>query len=175
MKTEHKNISRIVALSLLVLLAAVSRILPHPQNFTPLIAIAFFGGASFRSKHLAVIIPLAAMLVSDAVIGFHALMPVVYAFFIITTLAARKFQTEKSFKNITQFSVLSSVCFFIATNFAVWVSSGMYEMSVSGLGTCFAAAIPFFQNTLAGTLLYSYTLFYGFSFLEKRVPQMQAA
>jgi hypothetical protein len=70
-------------------------------------------------------------------------------------------------------AVASSVLFFLITNFGTWTLSGMYPMTASGLAACYVAAIPFFQNTIAGDLFYSGLLFGGFALLERAVPALR--
>jgi hypothetical protein len=68
-------------------------------------------------------------------------------------------------KNVLRASLLSSVIFYIVTNFGVWLTSGMYEMSVLGLIKCYVLAIPFFRNTLAGDLFYVVMMFGGYEMM----------
>ncbi len=171
--TKETNKLRWIILTGCIILAALSRLLPHPLNFTPLIAIALFGGAFFSDKRIAMLVPLAALLLSDYFLGFYSMMPVIYGTFAVIVLAGYKLQNNRSFSRITGFALGGSVFFFIVTNFAVWAMGTMYEMNLAGLGTCYIAAIPFFKNTLASSLLYSYGLFYGFSYAEKLAPALR--
>lgn len=144
----------------IVVVAALSRLIPHPPNFTVIGSLALFGGACFEVASAAYLIPLAAMLLSDAVIGFHRGMPVVYLCFLLTTLLGRRMQGDRSVGMITRMSFLSAVMFYLITNFGVWAGgSHLYPHTAQGLVMCYAAAIPFFGNTLAGTMIYSLGLF----------------
>lgn len=139
--------------------AALTRLMPHPPNFTAIGALALFGGACFKNPLAAYLVPLAAMLLSDAVIGFHRGMPVIYLCFLLTTLLGRRMRGGRSIGMVARMSLLSSVMFFVISNFAVWAGGTMYPHTAEGLVLCYAAAIPFFGNTLAGTMIYSAALF----------------
>ena len=69
----------------------------------------------------------------------------------------------------------SSVLFFVLTNLGVWATSGLYPRTMIGLVTCYAAALPFFRNTLAGDAIYALTLFGGFALLERSIPRLRDA
>jgi len=148
---------------ILIIGAAFARIMPHLPNFTPIAATALFGGV-YLNKRYAIIIPLAAMLVSDFFIGFHDLMPYVYGSFILTGLIGMWLRTHKNLKNIIGASLLSSVLFFLITNFGVW-ASGMYARDLSGLGQSYVMAIPFFRNMLMGDLFYTGAFFGAFELI----------
>lgn len=144
----------------IVLIAALSRLVPHPPNFTVIGSLALFGGACFEGALAATLVPLAAMLLSDAVIGFHGGMPVVYLSFLLTTLLGRQMQGSRDVGTVAKMSFLSALMFFVITNFGVWAGgSHMYPHTAQGLAACYVAALPFFGNTLAGTMVYSAVLF----------------
>ena len=162
--------ARLLAILSAILLAAALRLVPHPPNFTPIGAMALFGGAYFGRRALAFAAPLGALLISDAVIGFHSGMPFVYASVAIVVLLGIAVRGRMTPLRIGAAAVLSSVLFFTLTNFGVWLADGMYPQTLAGLAACYAAAIPFFQNTLAGDLVFTALLFGGFALIERRVP-----
>ncbi len=153
-----------------VLLAAVSRLLPHPPNVAPIMAMALFGGAYFSDRRLAFLLPLAAMLLSDLVIGLHSQLLPVYAAFALIVLVGRGLQSRRTFAGIAGTTLLGSVLFFVITNFGVWALDQIYPKTWGGLAACYVAAIPFFRNALTGDILYSALLFGGFELLARRVP-----
>jgi hypothetical protein len=156
--------------------AAILRLLPHWPNFTPVAAMALFGGAYINRKALAFIIPLAAMLLSDLVIGFHSTMIAVYAGIIITVLIGLGLKNRVKAGNVVIASVISSVVFFLITNFGAWMSGFMpYSKDFSGLIQAYIAGIPFFNNGLMGDLFYSTVFFGGFYFVTKRYPSLAKA
>ena len=169
------NHSRLAAILTAILVAASLRLLPHPPNFTPIGAMALFGGAYLGRRAIAFAAPLGALMLSDLVLGFHGSMPFVYAGVAFTVLIGWVLASRLSAVTVAGAALASSVLFFGLTNFGVWLTSGMYPPTLAGLAACFVAAIPFFQNTLAGDLFYSALLFGGFALLERRVPRLQPA
>ena len=157
-----------------IVLAIVVRLIPHPFNFTPVGAAALFAGATLARKWLAFLVPLAAMLVSDAVIGFHSAMPVVYGCFAAAVCIGfvLRGRTRSPFALLGR-AVASATLFFLVTNFWVWMTSTtLYPHTFSGLVTCFVAAIPFYENQLAGDVVYTAVLFGGLAFAERRFPAL---
>jgi hypothetical protein len=167
------NNMRLAALVTAILMAATFRLLPHPPNFSPIAAMALFGGAFMPRKALGILVPLAAMLLSDLVLGFHASMPFVYAAVALTSVLGWWLATNRTLGRVGIAAVLASVLFFLVTNFGVWASQDMYPHTLAGLGACFVAALPFFQNTLAGDLVFTALLFGGFALLERAVPRLR--
>jgi hypothetical protein len=170
--------SPIVLISLMILFASLSRLLTnqlHLWNFTPIAAMALFSGSHFRDKKYAFLVPLIAMLITDAVIGFHSGMLVVYGVLILITFLGFTLRNNVRVLPVLGASVLSSVIFFVITNFSVWIGSTLYPHNLSGLIACFAAGIPFFGNTLAGDLFYCSVLFGGYAFISRRHSVMQIA
>jgi len=155
----------------LVLMAAVSRFLPHPPNVVPITALALFSGV-YLQKRSAVLVPLAAMLVSDYFLGFSWGTPWVYASFVVIGLGGLWLRNHRGVAQTVGASLLGSVLFYVITNFGVWVSSGMYPHTAPGLAECYAAAIPFFRNTILGDLGYVGAMFSLFSLAERLLPSM---
>jgi hypothetical protein len=168
------NNSRILALLSAILLAAALRLVPHPPNFAPIGAMALFSGAYLGRRTLAFVAPLAAMLLSDTVLGFHSGMIFVYASVALITILGAMTLRKRSPVRIGLAAVAGSVLFFVITNFGTWLLGDMYPHTAVGLVACYAAAIPFFQNTLAGDLFYATLLFGGFRIAELLVPQLEA-
>ena len=147
-------ITTIIALSLF-------RLIPHPPNFTPILAISVFAGIKFKDNLFSYLVPVFAMLVSDAIIGFHSGMIIIYSAIVLSAFVSRRFNTINT-------SVLGScILFFLITNFHVWLMSPSYPKSLTGILECYTLAIPFFGMTLLSTFFYSYILFYLFTFLSK--------
>ena len=140
-----------------------ARLLVHVPNFTPVLASALFAGTALRMRPLAFVVPVAAMLISDAVLGFDdwRIMSVVYIALALPALVgifARRFRVSTMLVP----AVLScSLIFFAASNFAVWAFSGMYSADVQGLIQCYIAALPFLQYTLLGDLAWTAAFFGG--------------
>ena len=136
-----------------MLLAALSRLIPHPPNFTPSIAIALFSGFYAANKVLIYGLPIVIMLISDLFLGFYSISIFVYLSFLLISFFGTMSKNPGAIKII--FGVLlGSVSFFIITNFGVWILGG-YPRNFAGLLSCYTMAIPFFNNTLAGSFFYS--------------------
>lgn len=153
-----------------ILLAAASRLLPHPPNVTPIAAMALFGGAQSSSLAAAFAVPLAAMVLSDVVLGFHSTMLFVYGSFLLIVLVGALLRKRKTVVPLAMATLASSVLFFLVTNFGVWAMGSLYSKTWAGLITAYVAALPFFRNTVLGDLLYVGLLFGGFALLERYLP-----
>ena len=167
------NNSRILALLSAILIAAALRLVPHPPNFTPIGAMALFSGAYLGRRALAFVAPLAAMLLSDAVLGFYSGMWVTYLAVALVALLGAIALQKRTPVRIGLAAVAGSALFFLVSNFGTWALSGMYPHTAAGLAACYVAAIPFFQNTLAGDLFYATLLFGGFTIAELLIPQLE--
>ena len=166
------NNSRLVALLSAILAAALLRLLPHPPNFTPIGAMALFGGAYLGRRLVAFAAPLGALLLSDLVLGFYHGQATVYFSVALIVMFGMVALRRISPLRIGAAAVASSILFFAITNFGMWLFSGFYPRTFVGLEACYVAAIPFFQNTLAGDLFYATLLFGGFRTAELLVPRL---
>jgi hypothetical protein len=145
---------------LLIALGACARVVPHPWNFTPMMAIGLYAGARSKKLWAGMILTIAALLLSDAILGFYAGMWYVYAASLIPVLLgrlARRPGTGIGF--IATSTLLSSVSFFVITNATVWATSHLYAHTWGGLATCFVAALPFYRNEIVGDAFYTCALF----------------
>lgn len=159
----------------MVLAAAALRLMPHYPNFTPIAGMALFGGAYFSNKKLSFAIPIAAMLLSDLILGFHSTMWAVYLSFALIVMIGFSLRRSKKITYIALASVSSSVLFFIVTNFAVWLSGSIYPITFAGLSECFIAAIPFFSSTMLGDLFYVGVFFGVFELAQLKFPVIAKA
>ena len=158
----------------LIIILAFARLIPHPPNFTPIIAVAIISGYFFKNFNLSVLILLAAMLISDLFIGFYKNIIFVYLSLIFITFIFHKISSNISFKNLFIYGFAGSLIFFVISNFGVWVlgSPGAqdiaYEKSLNGLIQCYILAIPFFGNTFLSTLIFSYPAIFIYKSLTTR-------
>ena len=155
MTEKRLNIAIVVAL---IALGALLRVLPHPANFAPVAAIAIFGGAMLPRRY-GILAPLAAMVVSDVVIGFHNLIPVTWGSYVLIALVSGIWMKKRTLTRGITLTLSASIFFYVVTNFAVWVTSGMYAHTLSGLMSCYIMALPFFRNTLLSDMLFTASLF----------------
>src|SRR5712664_3843485 len=157
----------------LILLAAALRIAPHPWNFTPVGAMALFSGAVLKDRRLVFLFPLLALFAGDIFIGFHKLIPIVYASFLINVAIGLWLRDRRTVARISLATFLGAIQFFIVTNFAVWALGNFYPRTVAGLATCYVAGVPFFWNTLAGDAFYVALLFGGYALAERMLPALR--
>jgi len=140
---------------LLIIIGVISRLVPHPANFTALGGLSVFAGRRF-SLPKAVFLTLAVMVVSDIFLGFGPVTPYVYAGFAGYILLARIL--AKKWYILAAAPVLGSAWFFLISNFGVWLG-GWYPHTLAGLTGCFVAAIPFYRNTLLGDVAFTIAFF----------------
>ena len=160
---NHHRTETFIALCL-ISLGIILRVSPHPDNFAPVAGIAIFGGA-ILPRRLAIVTPLLAMVVSDALIGFHSLILVTWGCYALIALASQLWLRKFNLFRAGAITLGGSLFFFVVTNFAVWLTSGMYSLNTSGLGNCFTLALPFFRNTFLSDIIYTLSLF-GLYFLS---------
>ena len=174
-------------LAAMIVAAALTRLLPHPPNFSPVEAMALFGGAYFASRTMAMLVPLAAMLLSDVVLsmvnggsyGFGNYFGstsfwLVYGCIALSAVLGFGLRGKVSGARVLGFGLAGSVLFFLVTNFGAWLGSAMYPQNAGGLVAAYVAGIPFFQWTVLGTLFYAALLFGGFALLRQNVPALHA-
>tara|TARA_B100001250_G_C19791436_1_gene786697 strand:- start:180 stop:704 length:525 start_codon:yes stop_codon:yes gene_type:complete len=151
----------------LILVLSFSRIIPHPPNFTPILAVGIFSGFYFKNFIPSFFIVVFSMFLGDLFLGFHNTM-----FFTYTSLAAAVligvFIKNFKFKEVLIGGLASSVIFFVVTNFGVWALTSMYENNLGGLINSYLFAIPFFHNTLLSTLIYLLTIKVFFDLMIKK-------
>jgi len=159
---------------LIILAAVIARIMPHPANFTPVGALALFSGARM-SVRKAFILPIAAMIISDMVIGFDnwAMRIAVYGSFGLICLVGKIAGRKNSIGRIVLGALAASVLFYLITNGAVWLTGTLYPKTVAGLGQCLVMGLPFFRNTLLGDLTYT-GLFFGADAVAKKILSREA-
>jgi hypothetical protein len=170
--STHIFVLRAILAAVMIILAAVVRIMPHPWNFTPIGAMALFSGAMFRDRRVAFLFPLVALFAGDLFVGLHRLIPVVYASFLLSVLIGTRLANHRNILRVGGAVFLGALQFFLITNFAVWQLLGTYPHTPAGLAACYIAGLPFFGNTLAGDALYA-TLFFGaFALAEHFFPTL---
>ena len=162
------NLTRYSTLSVLILVTAALRLLPHPPNFTPIAALALFSGAHLRNSYARFLVPLLALFLSDLVIGFHVLMPWVYGSFAATVALGNVLRPGRSPRKLAIAGMSAAILFFVVTNFAMWAYSDTFPKTAIGLGACYLAGLPFLANEVLGDAFYLSILFGGWAFAEIR-------
>ena len=151
----------------LIFILALSRLIPHPWNFTPVLAIGLFSGFYFKQIYLSFFVVIFSMFIGDLFLGFHSTMFFTYISLAVAVLIGLNIK-RFSFAEILLGGLSSSLAFFIITNFGAWLTLEMYEKNLSGLLQSYVLAIPFFHSTLISTLLYLFVLKFLFNFIVKK-------
>ncbi|HOJ08876.1 MAG: hypothetical protein HND40_03480 [Ignavibacteriota bacterium] len=159
---------RFLVITSMIILAALVRFIPHPPNFAPIAALALFGGKYYTDKKFAFIVPVLVMIITDAVIGFHYLIPAVYISFLIIAGIGLLLRKTNKVSWLIAGSIAASTLFFILTNFYEWYAGILYPQTFNGLITCYVAAIPFFFNTLIADLFFVIAMSMTFEFLTRK-------
>jgi len=153
----------------LILVLTFSRLIPHPPNFTPIIAAAVMSGYLFKNNYISSIVLLLSMFLSDLVIGIYSNFFFVYFSLLLIIFMCTKIIKDLNFKKLFLLSIFSSLIFFLITNFGVWAFSNMYERNLNGLLYCYLLAIPFFTNTIISTIVFSYLAYTANNFYYKKI------
>ena len=159
------NYKNIVLIILFIFCTVMTRLAPHPPNFTPLISIVIFCGIIFKNKY-GFLIPFIAMFISDIWLGFHNVLFYVYFSLLIIFTMSYLYKNNNNLKNIIYLSFSGSILFFIISNFGVWIIG--YPNTFQGFIACYYAAIPFFHNTLLSTLIYSTIFSLSYQYMNNR-------
>ena len=180
--TNSKINLRFGLIALLILMAALSRLLPHPSNFAPIAGMGLFGAAYFSKKYFAFLIPFVAYWISDMLLNnivytqyYDSFQwfgdPLVYASFALIIVLGIVLLKKVNVSRLLGAGISSSVLFFLITNFGTWLGGSTYPQTFEGLIACYVAGVPFFWNTLAGDLFYITVLFGSFELVKRQYPQ----
>jgi hypothetical protein len=165
---------RLTSLIFIIAVLAIYRVLPHPPNFTPLMAAALFAGAHFADKRLAFLLPVLSMLLADLIIGLHATLPFVYIGMTRAVALGIMIRHLRGVRPVVLAALAGSLSFFILTNFGTWlVSPELYSRDWGGLTAAYIAAIPFYQNSLLADIVFTAILFGGWSLAEYFFPRLE--
>ena len=149
-KISKKEITPIIGI---ILFLSIFRLIPHPYNFTPILAAGVFSGFYFKNFFLSSFIVVLSMFIGDVFLGFHGTMIFTYTSLLIAVVIGLMVKNFK-FKEIFITGLASSISFFLITNFGAWMMHEMYEKNLAGLIQSYVLAIPFFHNTLISTFVY---------------------
>lgn len=158
-KNLKLKITPLISPLIIIIFAVILRLIPHPANVTPIAAMALFGGVYLNKKY-ALIVPILVLFISDLFLGFHAGIGLVYIGFFLTGVIGLSIAKHKNVINVVSATLLSSVLFFLLTNFNYWYAASLYPKTLEGLALSYLNALPFFRNSLIGDLLYV-GLFFG--------------
>src|SRR5210317_152800 len=127
-----------------------TRLVPHPPNFTSLIALSFYIPAVFGTRYIPAV--LISLVLTDLIIGFHSLIYYTLGSILIIGLISKYFNHSMLCR--LSGALGGAVIFYLLTNFGVWIN-GFYEYNLNGLITCYTLALPFFGYTVISTLVFS--------------------
>lgn len=157
----------------LLIVAGISRFIPHPYNFTAIGALALFSGTLLKKNRIAYLLPFIVLFISDWIIGFHFSMLPVYACFAFTVFLGEKFGAASQPLRTGLLSVISSVVFFLVTNLPVWYSDlSLYPITINGTLQSYTNGLPFLKNQILGDLFYNFLFFGSFYFIRGRKLQV---
>lgn len=154
---------------MLIFSLTLSRIIPHPPNFTPIISLAIIGPFLFGSLYLCLVSVLTSMLISDFFLGFYDGLIQIYIIISLICIIFNKLKESISKVNLLYYSLAGSVIFFVLSNLSVWYFGNLYTKDIDGLISCYFMAIPFFTNTLLSTIIFSYLIF----FISTKISNIQ--
>ena len=129
---------------------AASRFIPHPPNFTSLLALSFYVPALLGVRFIPSLV--IGFVFTDLIIGFHNVTLFTWGSVILIGFMSKYFLSTA----ISRISgaLLGACIFFIVTNFGVW-TLGSYGHTLQGLIACYTLAIPFFAYSLISTFIFS--------------------
>ena len=173
MKVTNRNLSAYYLPIFLILILSFTRLIPHPWNFTPILAASIFSGFYFKNFFLGLFVVIFSMFLGDLYLGFHSTMFFTYVSLALAVAIGILIKNFKFFEILVS-GLTSSICFFVITNFGAWLTLEMYEKNLSGLINSYVLAIPFFHNTLISTLVYLILikLLFNYVFEKKSLQQM---
>jgi hypothetical protein len=159
----------------IILLAAASRLIVHVPNFTPVAAIALFGGAYLQNRFFSFFIPMAALLLSDLFLPYYDyslnMLPV-YGSYIFIIGAGIFISKRINILSVLSASLFGSAVFFLVTNFAYFYAPTMYPHNLTGVVASYTAGLPFFRPTLISDLCFNIVLFGGFYLAQLKFPKL---
>ena len=177
---------RLSVLMSLLVLSVVARLVPYalshlgvsidpadtiyPWNFPPILPICLFGGACYAQPRLAYAVPFATFLLGDLGIwaltgradwAFYAYQPVVYLSVALVVTTGFALRGQRSWRGVAGAGLVSSVGFFVVTNFGLWAfgDGSIYPQTLDGLVDCYVRAIPYLRNTVISMALFLPLLF----------------
>lgn len=162
-----------------IAIAALTRVLPHPPNFTAVVPMALFAGACLSNRWLSMLIPMLALFITDLALGFHNTMWAVYGATALTVMIGWFISQKQNVLNIAGASLVSLLAFFFITNAAMWVvgfyGTGFYPQTPAGLVEAIMAGIPFMGGLLLSQVIYTGVMFGAFHFARVRKPALVRA
>ena len=156
----------------LLCLGVLARFLPHAANFTPVLALALFGGVYLKRSY-ALLLPLVLMMLTDLVLGLHPAIFFTWGSVLLISGIGLWLRRSMDPRGMLTGALASALLFFVVTNFGAWLA--FYPPTQDGFVSCYVLAVPFFRATLFSTLVYSALLFGGYELLSRLVQKTRLA
>lgn len=155
---NNKNSTYVLAI-ILIVIASLSRLIAHQENFSPILGIALLGTAYLQKTWLKYLVPIAVMFISDIFLGLHSTMLFTYGSLALIVWVSTYILRKVNFRTVLNSTLLASIIFFVVTNLGFWLMSGLYTLDTNGIVRCFELAVPFYRNTLTSALISTGVLF----------------
>ena len=157
---------------IMMTLLVISRMISDIPNFTATIALIMFTSYLIRDKFLSVLVILVSQIISDLYIGIYSSMFFVYGAYVFIALLSPIIMNKLSFKSVLISSLVTPTIFYIVSNFGVWITGSTYPLSLDGLIMCYVAGIPFFDETLLSTVVFSVTIYVMMKLIVKEPEKL---
>ena len=154
------------AILFFLILVSLSRIIPHPPNFTPLLSAAIFLPFLINDKRIILSLPLLVLIITDFFLGSYTQMIWVYGSLFLVSIISVYFYIF-SFKRLILLSIISPSLFFMISNFGVWLGSSIYSVDLQGLLLCYYMALPFLAMNMISTILFSSAFYISLKLFNK--------
>ena len=166
---------------LIIALAIAARFIPGAANFSPVYAGLLFGGVYLKRRD-SIWFPILLLAGSDLLVNsllyqmsFQSMQILNWLGFAAIVMVGWWLQKRITARNVLMASVAGPSVFFLISNFAVWIGGGMYPPTFGGLAACYAAAIPFYGNSLISGVLFSGILFGAYEYYLRRAHHREMA
>lgn len=164
---------RILFVTALVAIGALTRLLPHAPNFTAIGALAIYGGWALRKPAEALGVTLGVMLLTDVFLGIYPGMEWTYVGLAALVVIGKLLPVKQNWMGFGLAGLSGSVVFFLVSNVGAWLTLDFYTKDLAGLMLCYTAALPFFGNFLFSTFLFGAIAFGAHGLASKRFPAIQ--
>lgn len=183
MDVMKTNKDFLYTLIVFIFAAALYRIIPgRPYGFAPQIAMALFAGAIIKNRAVAFAVPVLSMFISDLLFellhiagispmkGFYEGQITNYILFALLTVVGF-FISRISFTRIISASLAAPTLYFLISNFVVWISGGGFQRprTFSGLMMAYTDGLPFYLNSIVGTLFFAGLFFGGYYIIKHHI------
>lgn len=177
---KNINTPRFYFITSAVVLAALTRFIPHEPNFTAVGAMALFAGVLMPNRWMSLLVPMITLLLTDLVLGFHNTMWAVYGSFAIITMMGWMLSKRQNVMNMVGASVVAALFFFFATNAAVWMMdinspTPFFSADFTGLMACIDMGLPFLKNQILSQALFGVLLFGTYYLAKSKKPSLVQA